>query len=94
MRIRYTDRAVSFLQQIRSESADKFHALNGLIVQLSVMPEIDNETKFIYRGSVRDVSVYRGEDWLIFYRVDSDSDEEVLVIISIWDANSPPHTSL
>ena len=94
MRIRYTLRADSFRRQIRSQSESAFHELNGIIVQLSAMPEIDNETKFIYSGIARDVSVYRGEDWLIFYRIDKDNSEDVLVVISIWDVNNPPHTML
>ena len=95
MRIRYTDRAEMFLNQVREQSVDEYHALNGLIIQLSTMPDIDNETKFIYSSSnSREVSVYRGEDWLIFYRVDNGFGEDMLIIISIWDANNPPHTRL
>lgn len=94
MRIQYTDRADLFLQQLRSRSEDEYHALNGLIIQLSVMPEIDNETKFIYQGSARNVSVYIGEDWQIFYRINNDYGEDILVIISIWDEDNPPHTRL
>ena len=94
MRIQYTARADSFRTQIRNRSENEFHKLNGLIVQLSAMPEIDNETKFIYQGVSRDVSIYRGEDWLIFYRVHNDNGEEVIVIISIWDADNAPLTRL
>ena len=82
------------MQQLRSRSEDEYHALNGLIIQLSVMPEIDNETKFIYQGSARNVSVYIGEDWQIFYRINNDYGEDILVIISIWDEDNPPHTRL
>ena len=85
---------ISFRTQIRNRSENEFHKLNGLIVQLSAMPEIDNETKFIYQGVSRDVSIYRGEDWLIFYRVHNDNGEEVIVIISIWDADNAPLTRL
>ena len=62
---------------------------------LSTDPAIDGETKFLMDfGSGSETPVYRGEDWLIFYRVEDDNGEEVLAIISIWDANHPPFTRL
>ena len=95
MRVRYTDRAVSFLNQLRERSEDDFHALNGIIVQLSVMPDVDNET--IVRmdfGSGRSAPVYVDENWWIVYRVNYVDGEPVLVVISIWDADNPPHTRI
>jgi hypothetical protein len=80
MRIRYTSRAEMFLNRVREQSEDEYHALNGLIIQLSTMPDTDNETKFVYRGGTREVAVYRGED--------------TLMVISIWDTDNPPHTRL
>ena len=95
MRIRYTDRANMFLRQLRERSEEDFHALNGIIVQLSMMPEVDNET--IVRmdfGSGRSAPVYIDGDWWIVYRVDNYEGEDTLVVISIWDADNPPHTRI
>ena len=95
MRIRYTDRADSFLNRLRERSEDDFHALNGIIIQLSVMPEVDNETTvYMDFGSGRSASVYVDENWWIVYRVDRVNRERVLVIISIWSADNPPHTRI
>ena len=96
MRIRYAARAVPFLRALRDRDEAEYHALNGIVVQLSAMPDIDNETKFIYQGALRDSAVYRGEKWVIFYRVDfiGDGGEEVLVVISIYDADTELHTRL
>lgn len=95
MRIRYTDRANSFLNQLRERNEGDFHALNGIIVQLSVMPEVDNET-IVYMdfGSGRSVPVYVDENWWIVYRVDNYEFEDTLVVISIWEADNPPHTRI
>ena len=95
MRIRYTDRANMSLRQLRERSEEDFHALNGIIVQLSMMPEVDNET--IVRmdfGSGRSTPVYIDDDWWIVYRVDNYEGEDTLVVISIWDADNPPHTRI
>lgn len=84
-----------FLNQIRARSEGDFHALNGIIVQLSAMPEVDNET--IVRmdfGSGRSAPVYVDEKWWIVYRVDNYGSEDTLVVISIWDADNPPHTRI
>lgn len=95
MRIRYTDRATMFLDRIRKQSEDDFHALNGIIIQLSVMPEVDNETKvYMEFGSGRSAPVYADENWWIVYRVDNYGGEDTLVVISIWDADNPPHTRI
>ena len=95
MRIRYTDRTGSFLNRIRERSEDDFHALNGIIVQLSVMPEVDNEA-IVYMdfGSGRSVPVYVDENWWIVYRIDNYKGEDTLVVISIWEADNPPHTRI
>ena len=95
MRIRYTDRTASFLNQIRERSEDDFHALNGIIVQLSITPEVDNET-IVYMdfGSGRSTPVYVDEDWWIVYRVNNLDGEPMLVVISIWNADNPPQTRL
>lgn len=95
MRIRYTDRANMSLRQLRERSEEDFHALNGIIVQLSMMPEADNET--IVRmdfGSGRGAPVYVDENWWVVYRVDNYESEDTLVVISIWDADNPPHTRI
>lgn len=95
MQIRYTRRAEIFLNQVRARSEDDFHALNGIIVQLSVMPEVDNENIVqVDFGSGRRTPVYVNGDWWIVYRVDESSGESVLVVISIWDANAPPTTRI
>ncbi len=94
-RFRYTPRANSRLQQIRVENAEAFHSLRGLIIQLSMNPEIDNEKKILMSfGGGREVPVYVDEDWWIVYRVDRIDGEEVLSVISIWDADNPPYTRL
>lgn len=69
--------------------------MNGIIVQLSVMPDVDNET-IVYMdfGSGRSVPVYVDENWWIVYRIDNYGGEDTLVIISIWDADNPPHTRI
>lgn len=69
--------------------------MNGIIVQLSVTPGVDNET-IVYMdfGSSRSVPVYIDEDWWIVYRVDYMNGEPVIVIISIWSADNPPHTRI
>jgi hypothetical protein len=60
------------------------------------MPEIDNETKFLRDfGSGRSVPVYIDDSWWIVYRIDKlENNEEVLSVISIWDAQNPPHTRI
>lgn len=84
-----------FLNRVREQSEDEYHALNGLIVQLSAMPEIDNETRVFTRSaSGKPIPVYIGEYWIIYYRVDSQEGDDVLIIISIWESDNPPHTRL
>ena len=95
MRIRYTDRANIFLRQIRERSEEDFHALNGIIVQLSVTPEVDNETiVWMDFGGGRSAPVYIDDDWWIVYRADYLNGEPMLVVISIWDADAPPGTRI
>ena len=81
------------MRQTRERNEDKYHLLRGLVALLSTDPAIDGEMKFLNDfGSGRETPVYRGEDWRIVYRVEDDNGEEVLVIISIWDANHPLST--
>lgn len=97
MRIRYRDRAVTFMRRMREQDKVEYDSLRGLIILLSTDPPVDNETKFLRNSGDGDlVPVYTDEDWIIYYRVDSDSEtgEETLVIVSIWDAARPPHTRL
>lgn len=97
MRIRYSSRAEQFLRRLRERDAAEYGFLNGLIILLSTDPSIDNQTKILRgSGSGELVPVYMDEDWIIYYRVVSDSETgvETLVIVSIWDAARPPHTRL
>ena len=74
---------------------DEYHDLRGLVIQLSANHEIDNETKvFMDFGSGIPTPVYMDEDWWIVYRVELENDEEIMTVISIWDAGSPPNTML
>lgn len=97
MRIRHSDRAEQFLSRLRERDDAEYDSLNGLIILLSTDPSIDNETKFLRNSGGGDlVPVYTDEDWIIYYRVVSDSEtgEDALSITSIWDATRPPHTRL
>ncbi len=95
MRIRYTSRTLSFLSQIRNRSESEYHALNGLLVLLSTEHEIDNETKVLRDfGSGIPTPVYMDEDWWIVYRVELENGKEIMTVISIWYADSPPNTML
>ena len=90
-RIRYTRRAAFMLRQLRQQCEDVFHALRGLILQLSVNSSIDNRQKFLKDfGSGRATPVYMDDEWWIVYRVNLDDGEEVFSVISIWDARNPP----
>lgn len=97
MLIRCSVRAEQFLSRLRERDEAEYDSLNGLIILLSTAPSVDNKTKFLRNSGDGDlVPVYTDEDWIIYYRVDSDSEtgEETLVIVSIWDAARPPHTRL
>ena len=95
MRIRISERSRMFLERIRESDEAKYHALQGLILTLSIYPEPDNVRKIRKNfGSGRLTPVYVDEDWWIIYRVEGEGDEETLVVISIWDAARPPHTRL
>lgn len=100
MEIRYSGRAEMTLQRVRERNEDEFHSLRGLINQLAALPEADGETKFIRRSGcpVRVYRVYEGKDWIIYYRISGDDDDESeigwITIISIWSASRPPHTRL
>ena len=83
------------MRQIRQQDEDTYHSLRGLIIQLSTSPEIDNETKVLMNfGSDRHTPVYVDDDWWIVYRVEIVEGEEVLSVISIWDAGNPPQSRL
>ena len=94
-RIRYTDRAAFFLERLKARDNEAFHSLQGLVIELSVMPGIDNQTRFLKDfGSGTSTPVYIDDEWWIVYRVDMANGEEVLSIISIWTAASPPNLRL
>ena len=83
------------MRRIRSQSESEYHALNGIIVQLSVMPEIDGKAKILMDfGSGNSAHVYVGSNWWIVYRLENAGSSQELVVISIWDADNPPHTRL
>lgn len=100
MEIRYSSRAEMTLQGVMEQNEDEFHNLRGLITQLAIFPEVDNDVKFSGRSGIsgRVYRVYEGNDWIIYYRVSGDNDDEAEVgwinIISIWHASRPPHTRL
>ena len=95
MRIRYTERAARFLRRVRLQNENHYHNIRGLVIQLSVNPEIDNESKILRDfGSGRSTPMYVDDDWWIVYRVTRNDTEEVLEVISIWDARNPPNTRL
>ena len=84
------------MRQTRERSEERFHSLRGLILQIAFNPEIDNRSKVLHDfGSGNAVPVYMDEDWWIVYRVNrEETGPEVLSVISIWRASSPPHTRL
>ncbi len=94
-RIRYTKHAAAFLDRLREQSEDAFHALRGLIIQLAAAPEIDNAKKFLKAfGSGQAVPVYADDKWGIVYRVDRVDSADVFVVPMIWDASSSPNLRL
>ena len=96
MRIRYTDRAVTFLRKLEERDREAYHTLQGTIILLATDPAIDNETKVLIDfGGDNLASVYVAAGWWIVYRVDwVSSSEQSISIMSIWEADSPPHISL
>jgi hypothetical protein len=94
-KVRYAERAAISLRLVRRSSEDAFHLLRGLILQLAVNPEIDNVRKFLIDfGSGQATPVYMDEDWWIVYQVTLVDNEEVFLVISIWNAAAPPQTRL
>lgn len=95
MRIFYLPRADIFMKRLREQDESAFHNLRGLIHVVSTMPEIDNVSKVLMDfGSGRSTPVYVGEDWWIVYRVERADEEDVLRILTIWEASNPPHLRL
>ncbi len=95
MRIRYTERSANFLRRVRIQDENLYHQIRGLVIQLSINPEIDNESKILRDfGSGRSTPMYIDDDWWIIYRVTREVTGEVLDVISIWDARNPPNTRL
>ena len=95
LRIRYAIRANVFLDQLRESNEDSFHSLNGLIIQLSTSPEIDNESKVLMNfGTGRYTPVYVDEEWWIVYLVEYVEGVEVFSVKSIWTAENPPGSFL
>ena len=83
------------MKAVRERDEQEFHALRGLVLQLSVNPAIDNETKFLKDfGSGQETPVYVDSDWWIVYRMESLEGEEIFSVISIWEAAGPPHLRL
>ena len=95
--IRYTDRATLFLRKIEERDTDAYHSLQGTIILLATSPEIDNQVKILMDSGTGSgpTPVYADSDWWIYYRVDRISaSEQVLSIMSIWEASCPPHMRL
>ncbi len=93
MRIRYSDGASSYISRLWERDEGLYHSLQALVVLLSTDPSIDNDRKVLHDfGSGNPTPVYVGRDWGIVYRMAIS--EEILEIISIWDAKNPPGTRL
>ena len=83
------------MRRVRLRSENTFHALRGLVIQISANPQIDNRTKVLKDfGSGGATPVYVDDEWWIVYRVDRITGNEVFSVLSIWDAGSPPHIRL
>ncbi len=95
MRVRYSQRAARFMGDLRTCDETQFHSLRGLILQIAGDPSIDNVTKILTDfGSGTSAPVYMDEDWWIVYRVDREQRDDIMSVISIWSASSPPHLRL
>ena len=84
MRIRVSEWTRLFLERLRDADEEKYHSLRGLIILLSIAPELDDRDKIeMDFGDGTLMPVYMGLDWWIVYQIE---DAEETLYIAYIDA--------
>ena len=95
MKIRYLKRANVVLGKVRNDDQIRFQSLRDVIDGIAADPAIDNQSKTLQDfGSGHPTPVYVDANWWVVYRTDMIDDEEILSVLSIWDAKWPPGSRL